>query len=142
MVKDINHPGRLFEPASADRRGRHAVLLRQRRDHGRELWKSDGTEAGTVLVKDINPNGRISPERARRCRAARSSSPPSTAPTGNELWKSDGTEAGTVLVKDINPNGSSHPSALTDVGGTLFFSAADGTTATSCGRATGRRPGR
>ena len=21
--------------------------------HGRELWKSDGTEAGTVLVKDI-----------------------------------------------------------------------------------------
>ena len=24
--------------------------------HGRELWKSDGTEAGTVLVKNINPN--------------------------------------------------------------------------------------
>src|SRR3954447_14515934 len=23
--------------------------------HGRELWKSDGTSAGTVLVKDINP---------------------------------------------------------------------------------------
>ena len=23
--------------------------------HGRELWKSDGTEAGTVLVKDIDP---------------------------------------------------------------------------------------
>ena len=23
--------------------------------HGRELWKSDGTAAGTVLVKDINP---------------------------------------------------------------------------------------
>ena len=23
--------------------------------HGPELWKSDGTEAGTVLVKDINP---------------------------------------------------------------------------------------
>ena len=22
---------------------------------GAELWKSDGTEAGTVLVKDINP---------------------------------------------------------------------------------------
>src|SRR5262249_49559939 len=24
--------------------------------HGSELWKSDGTEAGTVLVKDINPD--------------------------------------------------------------------------------------
>ena len=23
--------------------------------HGEELWKSDGTAAGTVLVKDINP---------------------------------------------------------------------------------------
>ena len=23
--------------------------------HGSELWKSDGTEAGTVLVKDIDP---------------------------------------------------------------------------------------
>ena len=23
--------------------------------HGREIWKSDGTSAGTVMVKDINP---------------------------------------------------------------------------------------
>lgn len=26
--------------------------------HGRELWKSDGTRSGTVLVKDINPGAR------------------------------------------------------------------------------------
>ena len=24
--------------------------------HGEELWKTDGTEAGTVLAKDINPD--------------------------------------------------------------------------------------
>ena len=24
--------------------------------HGSELWKSDGTESGTVMVKDINPD--------------------------------------------------------------------------------------
>src|SRR5262245_51844974 len=28
---------------------------------GYELWKSDGTAAGTVLVKDINPAGSSSP---------------------------------------------------------------------------------
>ena len=53
---------------------------------------------------------------------------------GNELWKSDGTAAGTTLVKDIVPGGytgyyggyypnSSYPSNLTNVNGTLFFTA-------------------
>ena len=27
--------------------------------HGRELWKSDGTAAGTVMVKDIRPGTRM-----------------------------------------------------------------------------------
>jgi ELWxxDGT repeat protein len=30
--------------------------------HGRELWRSNGTAAGTVLVKDINPPKGLSPE--------------------------------------------------------------------------------
>ena len=47
---------------------------------------------------------------------------------GHELWKSDGTAAGTVLVKDINPGSGRlvRPPALTDVNGTLFFTADDG----------------
>ena len=32
--------------------------------HGRELWKSDGTAAGTVLVKDISPGSRTTPDPA------------------------------------------------------------------------------
>ena len=31
--------------------------------HGRELWKSDGTKAGTVLVKDINAGTTTAPAR-------------------------------------------------------------------------------
>ena len=42
-------------PDVPDERERHAVLRGRRRRHGSELWKSDGTAAGTVLVKDINP---------------------------------------------------------------------------------------
>jgi ELWxxDGT repeat protein len=45
---------------------------------------------------------------------------------GAELWKSDGTSTGTVLVKDIHLTGSSQPRSLTDMNGTLFFTANDG----------------
>jgi ELWxxDGT repeat protein len=44
-----------------------------------------------------------------------------------QLWRSDGTEAGTFMVKDIMPGPDwSHPGSLTDVGGTLYFVATDG----------------
>ena len=32
--------------------------------HGYELWKSNGTETGTVMVKDINPGSNCSYRRA------------------------------------------------------------------------------
>ena len=74
--------------------------------HGRELWRSDGTRAGTVLVRDIRP--------------ARSSGGPAyltamgrrvffTADDnthGRELWRSNGTRSGTVMVKNIAPRGA------------------------------------
>ncbi len=53
----------------------------------------------------------------------------STATTGRELWKSDGSAAGTVMLKDIFGGGSDgNPSYLTNVNGTVFFTANDGTT--------------
>lgn len=98
--------------------------------HGRELWKSDGTEAGTVLVKNINP----------RDSARRPGSVPQNLTAvgdrlffsatdgtrGRELWKSDGTKAGTVLVKNIAPTGSGTPRDLTTMGRRVFFTADDG----------------
>jgi ELWxxDGT repeat protein len=100
--------------------------------HGRELWKSDGTEAGTVLVKDVNPGlhpffgGYASgPQELTNVNGTLYF----TADDGNhgrELWKSNA--AGTVLVKDIYPLGaaSSNPEQLTNVNGTLYFSADNG----------------
>ena len=96
--------------------------------NGNELWKSDGTSTGTVMVKDI--------------RSGSSSSDPDefiavgntlyfSATDGNngyELWKSDGTASGTVMVKDIySGSSSSDPQYLTAVGNTLYFVADDGT---------------
>ncbi len=68
--------------------------------HGRELWKTSGTEASTVLVKDINPNGDANP--ANFCNVNGTVFFTATTPeNGTELWKTDGTAAGTVMVADL-----------------------------------------
>jgi len=93
--------------------------------NGRELWKSDGTDAGTVLVKDILPG--IASSNPTNLVAVGNTLFFSANTNGFELWKSDGTSAGTVMVADIFAgNGSSNPQNLINVGGTLYFSATDG----------------
>ncbi|NML70741.1 T9SS type A sorting domain-containing protein [Chryseobacterium sp. RP-3-3] len=70
--------------------------------HGKEIWKSDGTLAGTVLLKDIIPNqyGSVSgdfnilPLHNKFYFIA-------SLGTGYGLYESDGTEAGTVSVKPL-----------------------------------------
>lgn len=69
--------------------------------NGIELWKTDGTKTGTVLVKDINPNGDSDPRRLTVVNNQLFFTA-KTDENGRELWITDGTEQGTVLVKDIN----------------------------------------
>src|SRR5438552_929111 len=86
-----------------------------------ELWKSDGTRAGTVLVKDIGPDG-FSPTGTITAVGDELFFLGSDKAHGPELWKSDGTAKGTVLVRDIwRGRSGSSPRSLADVGGTLFF---------------------
>jgi ELWxxDGT repeat protein len=70
--------------------------------HGRELWRSDGTRAGTVLVKDIRPGGSPSNPAHLTAVGKQLLFRANDGVHGRELWRSDGTRAGTVLVKDIN----------------------------------------
>jgi ELWxxDGT repeat protein len=103
--------------------------------HGFELWKSDGTENGTVFVKDINT---ITPDPYGPSNPSNGDFLTNVAGVlylqaddgvhGAELWRSDGTEGGTVLVDDINPgtNGS-QPTGLVTLSGAVFFTATDGT---------------
>ena len=65
-----------------------------------ELWKSDGTVAGTTLVKQFETNYDTNLMIVVNNEIFFNNA--NTA-EGGELWKSDGTEAGTTLLKDINP---------------------------------------
>lgn len=95
---------------------------------GLELWKSDGTEAGTVVVRDLTP-GTTGTSFDNLVAVNNTLFFTATVGTlGRELWKSDGTDAGTVLVKDIAAgSGGSSPTSLCNVNGTLFFAASSGT---------------
>jgi len=98
--------------------------------NGYELWKSDGTSVGTVLVKEINASGSSCPKDLTNVNGTLFFRADDGA-HGDELWKSDGTPENTVLVKDINLGSAdslgSWSDTLTNVNGTLFFSANDGT---------------
>jgi ELWxxDGT repeat protein len=112
---------------------------------GPELWKSNGTEAGTVLVKDIRVGFNESYETFPMSLTNVEGTLYFTADdgtSGRELWKSDGTETGTVRVKDIRlGSSSSSPSFLTDVGGTLYFTANDGTSGAELWKSDGTEMG-
>ena len=109
-------------PYSIVRVGNIVYFLATTPDTGTELWRSNGSPTGTVLVKDLVPGpGSSSIYNLTNINGTLYFwNTDETA--GTELWKSDGTAAGTARVKDIEPGtGSSYPSYLTNVGGTLFF---------------------
>ncbi|HVG07233.1 MAG TPA: ELWxxDGT repeat protein [Thermoanaerobaculia bacterium] len=112
LVKDIN-PGIGIPswPYNTEwvTRGDLAAFTTRDSVHGMEIWRSDGTAAGTYPIVDV-------------CPGICSSSPSALAVVGSTiffgaydgvhdraLWKSDGTAAGTTLVREISP---SRPVAL------------------------------
>jgi ELWxxDGT repeat protein len=95
--------------------------------HGAELWRSDGTREGTVLVKDIFPGIGGSHPLWPVTAGDRIYFSASNGPGGRELWTSEGTTEGTRRVADIAPGPSwSDPQWLTVAGEQLFFTADDG----------------
>ncbi len=111
LLKDIN-PGSLHaDPAYITVLNNTLYFAATNNSAGRELWKTDGTAAGTILVKDIDTGTQLDGSYVLR---ARSGYPQylvnagdilyfnaEEATNGAELWKSDGTGAGTLLSADL-----------------------------------------
>ncbi|MBN4005470.1 ELWxxDGT repeat protein [Nostoc sp. LPT] len=126
LIKDINTSGASSTPQNLTNVNGTLYFIAYDSSGGYELWKSDGTQTGTVRVKDINTGtGSSNPNNLTNVNGTLYFV--ATDSSGDyELWKSDGTQAGTVRVKDINTGtGSSNPNNLTNVNGTLYFVATD-----------------
>jgi ELWxxDGT repeat protein len=114
----------------------NGILLIQGQENGtQELWRSDGTAVGTFLLNAFVPTGVLEKTGVLENMLGSSNAvvngmfffESKDDNHGLELWKSDGTLNGTVMVKDINPgSGDSFPGNLTNVDGTLFFTAFNG----------------
>lgn len=103
MVKDI-----LPDEPSSNKAGEfhmtsteHFIFLTAASDEeGTELWRSDGTSQGTVLVKDINPGVAGSDINEFYLVGDVCFFTAYTAAYGREYWRTDGTEAGTFMLMD------------------------------------------
>jgi ELWxxDGT repeat protein len=106
-----------------------------------ELWRSDGTEAGTFLVKDINPG-------------AGSSTPYNFTVFNNalyfvasdgvssKLWKTDGTSAGTMALGEAGGTYTTYGlTSMVVFNGFLYFPGVDATNGTELWRTDGTIPG-
>jgi ELWxxDGT repeat protein len=83
--------------------------------HGVELWVTDGTAAGTVLLKDINPGSGSSYPYSLQFLSSGGYGDAYLSGTfsklwfaaddgahGVEFWRTDGTAAGTTIWSDFN----------------------------------------
>ncbi|HWB61893.1 MAG TPA: ELWxxDGT repeat protein [Chitinophagales bacterium] len=137
MVKDINIGEGGSNPEGFARINNTTLFIATDGLNGYELWKTDGTEKGTMMVHNTGPGP------ASGCRYAEEINATSSklvalgnqvlffandGQHGFELWRSDGTEFGTYLVKDIytGPVSSSTSLQLTKAGNTVWFAANDG----------------
>jgi uncharacterized repeat protein (TIGR01451 family) len=95
---------------------------------GRELWISNGTQAGTALIKDIRPGSFSSDPQDFAAVGNLMYFTANDGTNGRELWVSNGNGAGTLPLEIVPGSGS--PSFQYDIvdlnGGQAFFVADNG----------------
>ncbi len=128
IVKNINLSGD-SDPSSLTKVGTTLFFAANDGIHGRELWKSDGSAAGTKMVKDVRAGSRGSFPGDLINVSGTLFFTANDGSHGRELWRSNGTAAGTVMVKDLtNDELSGTNTSLylpVAVGSRLFFFVAE-----------------
>jgi ELWxxDGT repeat protein len=132
-IAEVGRPRNPFygftEPALMTVVGQQLFFIADDGVHGEEVWRTDGTTAGTVLTRDIMPGSATSYPLGLYGAKGKLYFNAGDPDHGFELWESDGTEAGTRMVQDISPGVQpSDPYWFAEVGDRLFFSADDGVT--------------
>jgi ELWxxDGT repeat protein len=95
--------------------------------HGAELFRSDGTAGGTLMVKDVRPGETGSSISGLAAVNGALFFGADDGTNGKQVWRSDGTDAGTVRPFGVLPITS--PTGFTaGPGGSLFFFARNKTT--------------
>lgn len=90
-----------------------AYFCGRHQKYGRELFRSDSTLAGTVMVADIDKGGGNSYPTDFFVLRDKLYFFAETNITGHELWRTDGTPEGTKLIKDSVPGPEGQPNELT-----------------------------
>lgn len=116
-------------------------------DTGFELWRSDGSEAGTVLVRDIQPGPAPFEPRLARLTAVGHQLFMIVVDdaTGTlELWRSDGSAPGTIRLRVLFPPPATWPQPRdfrylkpAAMGGALYFTSLDEATGVALWRTDG-----
>jgi ELWxxDGT repeat protein len=128
LVKDLS-PGRDVAGTGAGPRalgvGQTLYFAYEDPAHGVELWKSDGTPAGTGLVRDLAPGPKSSWPMSLQRAGTRlvfivGLEPAGFAPATSiepGIWSTDGASEGTVLLQA----GTIHPYGSTVAGDEVYF---------------------
>ncbi|MGE5609813.1 MAG: ELWxxDGT repeat protein [Bacillota bacterium] len=121
LVSVVNQTTFDGEPRFPVRSGNSVYFLANDGLNAYQLWKSDGSEAGTSLVKTIGvgwgPGGYDEP----RSFVAADADGTLFFKYRTQLWKSDGTADGTVMIKDVAINNEALIYSMTAVGKTVYF---------------------
>lgn len=71
--------------------------------HGKEFWRTNGTEAGTQLIKDINPDEESGMGTIYGILEDKIIFSANDGVHGSEVWVTQGTRSSTKMIQDLNP---------------------------------------